>query len=336
MSTDTRYREFQFEGQASPLREWLSLHGRRAGRTLWSVFRVLLLFGLSFIVLYPVLYMVSVAFRPNSQLFDPVVVWIPKSLTMENITEVVTAMTYGETLLTTLKLNMVSSLLQVISCAITGYGFARFQFRGKGILLFFVVFTIIVPPQTILLSSYLNYRFFDFFHLGRILSIIPGVSGRVNLVGTVWTFYLPAIFGYGIRSGLFILIFMQYFRGMPVEIEEAAYIDGYGLFQTFLRIMVPNAGPAILTVFLFSIVWYWNDFYLSGMYYGKMTVSGALGTLPQLFISVLDWTHGAPDPYKVVSLMQAGCLLTILPPLVLFILLQKYFTESVERTGIVG
>ena len=308
---------------------------RDAAGVLWKIFRGFLLFGLCFVVMYPLFYMFSVAFRPNSELFDPVVIWIPKHFVWENIKLAFETMEYPKALLTTVRVDLVSSILQVIACAVTGYGFARFRFRGKKLLLAMVLFTIIVPPQTLIIPTYLKFRYFDFFGVGRIIGLIPGLRGTANLLNTVWTFYLPAIFGTGIRSGLFILIFVQFFRGMPMEIEESAYIDGAGSPRTFISIIVPNSGAVTLTVFLFSIVWYWNDFYLAAMYFSNLrTVSTGLAFLQNALAVALQETHGV-DPYELVTTMQAGAILAVVPLLLVFIVLQRYFTESIERTGIV-
>lgn len=296
----------------------------RVRKLVWSIFRFLLLLGLCFILLYPVLYMLSTAFRPISQLKDPSIVWIPKSLTLDNVKAAIEAMDYFEGLKNTLKVGVVSAILQTISCAVVGYGFARYKFRERNLLFALVLFTIIVPPQTIIIPSYMNFRFFNFFGL------------EFNLLNTPWTFYLPSIFGTGLRSGLYIYIYRQFFRGMPEELESAAKIDGCGPFQTFWRVMAPNAKPVFLTVFLFSVVWHWNDYYLSVMYFNNdLPLSVALTQL-RSGLELMGLGRGWSDPSVIRAYLQAGSLLTIFPLLVLYTLAQRYFTESLERTGIVG
>ena len=109
---------------------------------------------------------------------------------------------------------------------------------------------------------------------------------------------------------------------------------GCGAFKTFLRIMVPNAGSAFLTVFLFSFVWYWNDYFNSSiMMPSRRTLAVSLSML-RLSLQTLGVNY--LDPFSVSARLQAGALLTVLPVLVLFLFLQKYFTESIERTGLVG
>lgn len=163
---------------------------------LWKIFRAALLIGLSFVILYPLIYAITMTFRPADQIYDPTVVWISKSLTLDNLKTTFQLMDYPKALLNSLMVNVISSFLQVAICAFTSYGFARFEFKGKNILFGLVLLTVLVPPQVIITPSFLTYK-------------------TLGLVNTYWTFYLPAIFGAGIKSGLFIFIFRQFFRGLP-------------------------------------------------------------------------------------------------------------------------
>ena len=294
-----------------------------------ALFRYALLIGLAFIILYPLLYILSMAFREARDILDPSVTWLPRHFTMQNIIDAFEAMRYPQALWNTISISVVSSLLQLCSCAIVGYGFARFQFKGKSLLFGLVLLTIIIPPQIIFIPTYLMYSHYDFFGLTTALF---GEQAYANLIDTNWTMYLPAALGVGIRSGLFIFIFRQFFRGLPKELEDAAYVDGCGHARTFLRVIVPNAGGAFLTVFLFSLVWYWNDYYYVSMYFNKtQNISIALQGLTRNLSDLL-----MQNTNETSVRAQAGCLLTILPLLIVFIFLQKYFTEGLERTGIVG
>jgi len=305
----------------------------------WRLFRFFLLIGMGYVLIFPLLYTLSASFRPLSDVMDPSIIWLPKHFTLMNFIDTYKALDYAVSLLFTVKIGVVSSLLQIASCAVVGYGFARHNFKEKKILFALVILTIIIPPQTTMIPGYMQFRFFNFFGLSEIIKLLTGKYFTVNLIDTVWTFYLPSIFGMGIRSGLFIYIFRQFFRGMPKELEDSSKLDGCGALATFLRVMIPNAGAAFLTVFLFSMVWHWNDYYLSVMYlYGSMPLSvrlvGLEGTLYMLTDSLKDFNVN--NPFSIVSRIQAGCLLTILPMLILYIFSQKYFTESIERTGIIG
>ena len=185
---------------------------------------------------------------------------------------------------------------------------------------------ILVPTQVIALPLYGQFRFFGFG------------SFRINLIDSMATMYLPAITANGIRSGLIIFLFRQFFRGLPREIEDAAYIDGCGPFMTFLRVMVPNASAAFLTVFLFSLVWYWNDYYVSSTFFtSSRTVALMLKNLDtELKLRLFNNVNVDLPPREQIVWKEAGCLLSIAPVLALYVVLQKYFTEGIARSGITG
>lgn len=301
---------------------------------IWSAFRIILLVCMSFVIMYPFLYMISSSFKSTIDIGDPSVIWVPKHFTMENMKDVYKLMEYPRTILNTLKVDFVSVVFQIISCSLIGYGFARYKFKGRELLFSLVLFTMIVPPQTILIPLFLKYRFFDFFGILKLGGLITGNNWSVSIIDTPWTFYLPSIFGTGLRSGLFIFIFRQFFRGMSKELEDAAKIDGCGPLSTFLKVMAPNALPAFITVILFSIVWHWNEFYMSSLFFNNdFPISVLLASLRDS-LSRLGLNNY--DDYIVITRLQAGCLLTVLPPLLIYIFAQRYFTESIERTGIVG
>ena len=117
---------------------------------LWKIFRAALLIGLSFVILYPLIYAITMTFRPADQIYDPTVVWISKSLTLDNLKTTFQLMDYPKALLNSLMVNVISSFLQVAICAFTSYGFARFEFKGKNILFGLVLLTVLVPPQVII------------------------------------------------------------------------------------------------------------------------------------------------------------------------------------------
>lgn len=300
---------------------------KRLREIIWPFFRFFILFGLGFVILYPLIYMLSCAFRESSDMTDPTVMWITRHYTLDIIRETINAMDFGNTLLNTLKLNIGCSVVQVISCAITGYGFVRFKFRGKGIMFGIVIMMILVPTQIISLPLYTQFRYFG----------IKGIFS-INLIDSMACMYLPAATGNGIRSGLMILIFRQFFSGMPKELEDAAYLDGCSPFGTFLRVMMPNALSSLLTVFLFSVVFYWNDYYVSSTFFtNNKTVSLMLKNLSsQLSLMLFNDATVQISAREQIVWMEAGCLISIMPILIMYIFLQKYFTEGIERSGIVG
>ncbi|MDR1692573.1 MAG: ABC transporter permease subunit, partial [Oscillospiraceae bacterium] len=186
----------------------------------------------------------------------------------------------------------------------------------KKLLFFLVLLTVLVPPQVIITPSFLTFR-------------------TLGLVNNPLAFYLPALLGSGLKGGLFIFIFRHFFRGLPKELEEAAAIDGCGFMHCFLRIVIPNAGAVFLMAVILSFIWYWNDYYMGSMYMRNVnTVTLALERLPAASQSMTG--DIAYDPFKVVTLMQAGSLLTIVPPLLAYLFLQRKFVQGVQRSGIVG
>jgi len=290
---------------------------KKSKGALWKVTRGLLLFGLTFILLYPMLFMMSNSFKPVAQNYDPSVIWIPKSFTLQNFADALQVMQFGPSLLNTFSINIVTALIQLCSCTVAGYGFARFRFKGRGAAFAAVLLTIIVPPQVLSLSMYKTFV-------------------DLKLIDTVFAFHVPAIFGQGLKSGLYIFVFRQFFRGLPAELDDAATVDGCGTFGIFTRIMIPNATPAILTVFLFSIVWQWSDFYGPAMYMDKYTIATALYNFKINLQELPGMGNNIWDPFYISTRIQAACLLSVAPLLVMYAFLQKRFVEGVERTGIVG
>lgn len=310
---------------------------KKIGRKGFALYRNVTLFCLCMIILYPILNMLSLAFRAPADISDPTIVWIPKTFSLNNFKAAFAGLNFLSSILNTLLITVSCTALTLISCSLVGYGFARYKFRGSGLLFMLVLFTIIVPPQTVLIPRYLSFWKFDFLGVSILLEKLFGVCTQVNLLNNPITLILPAAFGMGIRSGLYIYIFRQFFRGLPKELEDSASIDGCGPLSTFFRIIIPNASGAILTVTLFSVVWYWNDYiHISMLLSNTQTLTTRLTQL-QGFLKPLAAQSGMTENPLIYSLqIQAGCLLAIAPLLVMYVVLQKYFTESIDRSGIVG
>lgn len=293
----------------------------------------LYLIGVSYVICYPVLYMLSMAFRPGEQVNDPNVVWIPTSFTLDNLINVWNNMDYGNLLINTLKFSGVSTLLTVSSCCMIGYGFARFKFRGRGFLMVMLIVMLIIPVEIVSIPNYLLFSNFDPLGIIGLINSVAGTDFRINIFDNLLNTYLPAATGVGLRSGLYILIFMQFFRGLPKEIEEAAYVDGSGMWSTLWRVMLPNAKPALVTVFLFSIVWYWNDTSLTTLYYDQFqTVSTELLEIGASAHAILQATTYS----DIVTWVQCGVFLSMTPMILLYVFFQRSFVESIVTTGLVG
>jgi len=308
---------------------------KKAGNIAFSVGRAIFLFSLCLVLLYPILIMASIAFRNPIELYDPTVVWIPKSFTFSAFIHAYQALGLADAFLQTAGIAGMGTVCQLAACMMAGYGMARYKYPGKNLAFGLLVLTIIVPPQVVTIPSMVYFQNFDFFGVGKLIGLFTTTPVTVSLRNSVWAYFLPALLGCGIKSGLFIFIFLQFFRNLPNELQDAAAIDGCGRFQTFWRIMLPLSGAAILTVTLFSLVWYWNDSYYGVVHFDR------LQTLSVLLQSVKSDLYGlyagsGGNALDVIPQVQAAALMSVAPLLVLYAVLQKYFTESIERTGIVG
>ena len=295
---------------------------RTGGNILKSLFRALFLMGVGFVMLYPILFMISNSFKSVSDALDPTVVWIPSGTDMFNFKMAFKLLKFSDTMKNTLLLVVPCVVIQVITCLFVSYGFARFEFRFKGLLFGLLIFSLIVPVQTYIIPLYVNMK-------------------NMHLLNTYWQFYIMAALGTGIRSGLYIYIFRQYFRGLPKELEEAAYLDGCNPLRTFFHIMVPNVKGAILVVFVLSIVWYYNDYTLTGMllnsdYPLSISLTGVSTALNNTVQGMVGQTMGSDIKLLSESILSAACLIVAMPLIGVYVAVQKHFTEGIERSGLVG
>lgn len=298
--------------------------------TLLALLRLILIVGISYIILSPLITIISRSFFSEEDIYNPLVLLFPINPTLENFSVAWLRMNYISTLTSTIFYVVSLMLIQLLVCSMVGYGFARFEFPFKKILFACVIFTIVIPTHTIMLPIYMHFRKFDVFGL---IHLFTGKEG-INLLSTRAPMYIMTIFGCGLRSGLYIYIFNQFFRGLPKEIEEAAFIDGAGSFYTYFRIMLVNAVPSIITVSVFSIVWQYNDMFYSKLFSikAKYLMSIKVSTLQ----ATIENMNKINDPKISQIYLYAGIVLTVLPVILMYIGLQKYFMEGVERSGIVG
>ena len=281
-----------------------------------------LLICIGFVYLYPILYMFSCSFMNRDDLLDSSVKWIPSTLYLQNYIDAAKSMSFWSSLLKGILIAGLPTLCNVLICMLVGYGFARFEFKGKKILMALLIFSYILPSQVTMIPTYVLYN-------------------NTGILGTIWAFVLPAVFGNGLNAPIFILIFYQFFKQVPKVLIEAAQIDGAGYLKSFIKIAVPSAAPAILTVFLFSFVWYWNESYLTELYVqGLSTKSIWVNLVVQLknFDASFNTLATTGDTATSLneSVRMAATALSILPLLIMYFFLQKHFVESIDRTGITG
>ncbi len=296
---------------------------------IFRLFSFVVIAGICYVILAPVIGMVVNSFMSDTDAYNPMVYLIPQSPTLEKYKLAWERMDYLPTMARDLLYSATLMLIQVFICSMVGYGFARFNFPFKKILFACVVVMIVIPDHTIMLPIYMTFKNFD--PLG-LVTLIRG--NPLNLMSSPVPMYIMTIFGCGVRSGLYIYIFNQFFRGLPKEIEEAALVDGAGIWYTYFRIMLVNAVPAVITVAIFSMVWQYNDTFYSKLFLisEDIVISKKITTL-QATIANVDKIL---DTSIQELYLDAGIVLVMLPIIIIYIALQKYFIEGVERSGIVG
>ena len=333
----------QLKGRRLPKtrEEWIFWMKRKGGHIFMSILRYALILCIGLIILMPILQMISATFMSPEEVGNPVSTWVPSRFSLEHLIVAFKMLNYPKALLYTIGTTALQVLLQILSAAVTGYSFARLRSKRFQKLFAIVILTIVVPPSVLMLPQYLFFRSFDIF------GIIEAITGSpLNMLGKPIVVYILDFFGMGLKAGLYIFIFRQFFRGLPRELEEAAHMDGCSFLRTLFSIIMPNAVPGIITVGVLSFVWNWND-----TYYTNLFVSNKLN----LMVKLLD-VSGDPEntiaaigskiPASFVfntkstlyqgSILTAGSLLVILPLIVMYMFVQKRFVESASNAGIVG
>ncbi len=303
-----------------------------ASKVAVSLFRYAMLIAVGFTVLSPLFQIISNSLKNQADFMNTSVSWIPTTFFYQNYIDAFHVMDYFKTFLNTVSIMVLSAFLEVAACGVAAYGFARFKFPERKILYALLLITILVPVRMTFLAQYVNFRNFDFFGITSIIGDLIGKDLTINLINTPFTFYLPSIFGVGYQSGLFIMIYIQFLKGIPKELEEAAWIDGAGPIGTFVRIIVPSSSVAILTVTILSIIWHWNEYYLTALYFNEnqplaVVLSG---------IMELIKLRGGDAINSHTGVAMASCMLFILPVLIMYLILQKKFIKSIDSVGIVG
>jgi multiple sugar transport system permease protein len=300
------------------------LGSREKNGVILNIVMYTLLISIGFVYLYPLFHMLAVSFMQPSDLLDSAVRWIPRAVHLENYRLAMITMDFWTTLFKNLQIALFPTVLQLFSTATAGYAFARYDFPLKRLWLAILIFTFVIPPQITMIPTFVLYD-------------MLGVLGSIN------AFTLPAVLGQGFNSAIFILIFYNFHRQVPPSLIEAAEIDGAGHIASFFRISMPLALPAIIVTVLFSFVWYWNEVYLVNLFLGfgnsredgLTTILLELTRFQQSYSGSVAAAGIAPDPLNE-GMRMAGTMLAIAPLLVLYLMLQKQFVESVDKSGITG
>ena len=270
-----------------------------------SAVRYSVLIIVGFIMLYPLLWMIGSSFKTNAEIFSSVG-FIPKSLNFDNYVkgwETSTEYSFTTYFINTFKILVPKVFFTIISTVITAYAFARFKIPGKKILFGILIGTLLLPEIVVRIPQYLIYKQF-----GWLDTYLPLI--------------VPSAFGV---DAFFVFMLVQFFRGIPKDLEEAAEIDGCNTFQTLIYVLVPVLKPAIISVALFQFMWTMNDFmspliYLSSV--EKYPVSIALKISMDASAAV-EWN-------KILAMS----VIVLLPSLIIFFFAQKYFVDGVSSSGL--
>ncbi len=299
----------------------------------YKVFRYILLLGISYVALFPIIKMVSAALTLPEDYYVGTSSILPSAPTFENFVNSQRYFDYFKHAKVTVAITFTSTILSVFVCSLIGYGLGRYKFKGSNLVYAAVLFTIIMPIQTAQIPLMYYYHWFDFFGIGKLIGLFTGETVTVNLLENLGSFLVPAMFGVGLKAGIFIFLFRQFFAGMSRDLEEAAKLDGCGPFGIYWRVMLPNIIPVLVTVLLLSIIYYWNDSLVSGMVNLKM------GTPLMVELeNLLDYNFasGYLDLMRRTVEFYSVALSTVLPLVVIFIFCQKFFVECMDRSGSKG
>ena len=306
----------------------------KAKRLTISIVRGLLLFGLCFMIIQPMLTRFGTSLMPEKDLYDSTIVLLPRTPTLENYKIVFDLTNFPNSMFNTLWTSLLVSVFQVASCTLLAYGFARYDFPLKKFWFGCVVAMIIIPPQTIATALYMNFQKFDFF------GIFESILGKpLNLHGSLTPYLLMSMTCMGLKNGLYIYMLRQYFRGIPKSLEEAAYVDGCSTMRTFVEIMLPDAVPTIMSCFLFSFVWQWTDLFYTRNFLAT-TNRPIFSTELSTIVSRMSryFSSDASKPIIVPAgrqqqLISIGVLICCIPLIILYVFTQRTFVKSIALSG---
>ncbi len=305
-----------------------------------NVVRFLLMLGISYVILYPFIARIASSFMTKEDLVDATVALIPKNFTLDIYKYIILENDYLGALFTTTTLSLLCALVQTFIACMIGYGLSKFKFKGNSAVLLAVVVTMIIPPNVLEVAFSLHFQKFD---LARLLvldykGIIELIAGKtIKLTDTYWPFLIISLCGLAFKNGLYIYMMRQFFKGVPDELEESAYVDGSGVFRTFFQIILPLSVPMMITIFLFSFSWQWTD-----RFYVEMFLPDAEEQIKTMYEMYVQIPKSLSDPnfpgwllYKN-AIQNTSSLLIILPLVIIYLFCQKYLVQGIERSGLVG
>ena len=285
-----------------------------------KIFTYALLIVMSFAFLYPFIYLLLKSLQSPDDVLNPTVALIPTSLYFQNFAKAFKTLGFFKSLGQSVYISIIPTILQVVSTSFVGYGLAKFKFKGKKIVFGLIIASFIIPPQILMIPTYVTYS-------------------KLNLLGSVLTFALPAAFAQGLKNAIFILLFYEFFIMLPRELDEAAMLDGASRIKIYFRVAIPLSVTMFIVAFIFSFVWYWNETYLTSLYIrDASTLPMQLSRFAESYRSLYA-SSGSASTYTDKlndAIYMAGTLISILPLLLMYFVLQKWFVKGIDKTGLGG
>jgi len=309
-------------------------------KVIFVIFRLVLLVGVSYVVLFPFFAKITGSIMSPEDFIDSTVKMVPRAPTLNTYNAIIIENDYYKALTSTAVLSMLCAVSQMFICTLVGYGFSKFKFKGSNFMFMLVIFTMIVPHQTLQFSMFMRFRYFDFLNIYETIRRIMGVTVmkdlKINFINSYWPLALMSLSGLAFKNGLYIYIMRQFFKGVPDELEEAAYVDGGGVFRTFFTIILPNSIPMMVTIFLFAFTWQWTDEF----YVNLFTTDTGPYLLPKIVKIPRTLTQSqaaiaASTMYQSAIRNTCG-LLIIAPLIVVYLVGQRFLIQGIERTGVTG
>lgn len=297
----------------------------------WALFRYALLIGISYVIIFPYYSKIATSFMTGDDLVDVSVKLVPKYPTLDTYKIILNDTQFFDALLNTALISLFCGVVQMLICSLVGYGFSKFNFKGKGILFVCCIITLVIPHKTLQSTMRLFFQNFN------IWGIPVG-----NLLTTHWPIAIMSLTGIGYRNGLYIFMMRQFYKGVPDELEEAAYVDGAGVMKTYWKIIVPMAVPMMVTIFIFSFSWQWTDMFYTKMLYGNsrkdlVFFHQIVNGLPQVpAIKDLQTQYAQVEAQLLTAVQNAVGLLVLIPLVIIFLIGQKKLIQGIERTGVTG
>ena len=336
-------------------------------KVVWFIFRLVLLVGIAYLVLFPFISKIMGSFMAPEDFIDATVILIPKNWTVDMYKYIFLELDYTTGFLNTLMLAGSTAVLQTFVCAFVSYGLAKFKFKGGKYIFLAVILTMVIPHATLQRAMFTYFGNFDVFGIFKLLAgggvniggfqftneFFEGINfaphtvdryGRtiydtiwtntgLNLNNSYWPMVIMSITGLGFKNGLYVFLLRQFFMGVPDELEESAYIDGSGVFRTFFTVILPLSVPMLITVFLFAFSWQWTDNFYTDLFFTNtkiILINKIVANAPPKSL-VTDY---AGQTLYYSSIRNTCGIMIIAPLVIMYAFFQKYLVQGIERSGL--